>query len=122
MGHRYEEHQQRETPTALAIRFVEAQREKREASLSPEKRKQQAEYHDVLDKFQTAIFSGIAKAAANGEREFFPGKLSGVHEEIDRIFGGPLASPSREMMDTWLQQKDLKHVFHADPGGWTISW
>ena len=39
----------------------------------------------------------------------------------DKIFNIGIGAYSHDMLDAWLYANDLKHVFHAEPGG-VIRW
>src|SRR5262245_44317373 len=107
--------------TGRAIHAIEHQvlvRSRTESSETAAKRK---EFFAVLDSYRERLFSSIESAVKRNERVFYPATVPGFATRCDQIFNIGIGAYSHDMLNAWLHANDLKHMFHAEPGG-AIKW
>mgnify|MGYP001582527425 CR=1 FL=1 len=104
-----------------AIRQIEAKNRDREDRASVDHKAQRLAFHDLLDAHAPQILHGIELESAGGNRVFHPGTIRGFAKHCDALFGIGAGGYSHFMLNEWLFNRDLKHMFHAEPGG-AIRW
>jgi hypothetical protein len=107
--------------TGRAIQAIEHQTLVRSRSESPESAAKRREFFALLDSYRDRLFSSIEAAVKRNERVFYPATVPGFAARCDKIFNIGIGAYSHDMLDAWLYANDLKHVFHAEPGG-VIRW
>ena len=93
-------------------------RDRSESSESAAKRR---EFFDLLDRYRERLFFAVEEAVKRNERVFYPATVPGFAARCDEIFNIGAGGYSHTLLNTWLYVNDLKHVFHAEPGG-AIKW
>ena len=107
--------------TGRAIQAIEHQMLVRSRSESPESAAKRREFFALLDCYRDRLFSSIEAAVKRNERVFYPATVPGFAARCDKIFNIGIGAYSHDMLDAWLYANDLRHVFHAEPGG-VIRW
>jgi hypothetical protein len=107
--------------TGRAIQAIEHQMLVRSRSESSEAAAKRKEFFALLDSYRERLFSGIEEAVKRNERIFYPATVPGFSARCDKIFNIGIGGYSHEMLNAWLYTNDLKHVFHAEPGG-ALRW
>src|SRR5262249_43801005 len=107
--------------TGRAIQAIEHQMLVRSRSESSEAAATRREFFVLLDSYRERLFSSIEAAVKRNERVFYPATVPGFTARCDKIFNVGIGDYNHEMLNAWLYANDLKHVFHAEPGG-AIRW
>ena len=117
----HREHQLAAQATGRAIRAIQDQLQARRRGESDETVAKRQEFFALLDAYRERLFSSIEETVKRKERVFYPATSPGFASRCDKIFNIGIGAYSHEMLNAWLYANDLKHVFHADPGG-VIRW
>jgi len=117
----HREHQLAAQATGRAIRAIQDQLQARRRGESDEAVAKRREFFALLDVYRERLFSSIEEAVKRKERIFYPATIPGFASRCDKIFNIGIGAYSHDMLNAWLYANDLKHVFHADPGG-VIRW
>jgi hypothetical protein len=117
----HREHQLAAQATGRAIRAIQDQLQARRRGESDETVAKRKEFFVLLDVYRERLFSSIEEAVKRKERVFYPATIPGFASRCDKIFNIGIGAYSHDMLNAWLYANDLKHVFHADPGG-VIRW
>jgi hypothetical protein len=107
--------------TGRAIQAIEHQMLVRMRSESAATAAKRQEFFALLDGYRERLFSSIEAAVKRNERVFYPATVPGFAARCDKIFNIGVGDYNHEMLNGWLHANDLKHVFHAEPGG-AIRW
>jgi hypothetical protein len=114
-------HQLAAQATGRAIRAIQDQLQAYRRSESDEAAAKRKEFFALLDAYQERLFSSIEEAVKRKERAFYPATVPGFAARCDKLFNIGIGAYSHDMLNAWLYANDLKHVFHAEPGG-VIRW
>jgi hypothetical protein len=115
----YEGFQAREKSIADAIHAVELQMRHRMMKDTQTTARLRKNFYALLDRQSSALFDGIAKAAATSKREFCPSSIPAFRNECDKIFGlGSIYDP--DLFNDWLHSRDLRHLFWSSEA--SIRW
>jgi len=117
----HREHQIAAQATGRAIRAIQDQLQAQGRSERDETVAKRKEFFALLDVYRERLFSSIEEAVKRKERIFYPATVPGFAARCDKIFNIGVGGYSHEMLNAWLYANDLKHVFHAEPGG-VIRW
>jgi len=107
--------------TGRAIQAIEHQTLVRSRSETAETAAKRNEFFALLDSNRGRLFTSIEAAVKRNERVFYPATVPGFAARCDKIFNIGIGAYSHDMLNAWLYANDLKHVFHAEPGG-VIRW
>jgi len=117
----HREHQLAAQATGRAIRAILDQQQARRRGEIDEIVARRNEFYALLDVYRERLFSSIEEAVKRKERVFYPATIPGFASRCDKIFNIGIGAYSHDLLNAWLYANDLKHVFHADPGG-VIRW
>jgi hypothetical protein len=115
------EHQLKAQAINRAIRAIQDQELVRRSTESVESIVKRKSFFSFLDDHKEVLFSAIEDAASRKERVLYPATIPGFAAWCDGIFDMSAGGYSHEMLNEWLYASDLKHLFHAEPGG-AIIW
>ena len=107
--------------TGRAIHAIEHQTLVRSRSENAETAAKRNAFFALLDSYRERLFTSIEGAVKRNERVFYPATVPGFAARCDKIFNIGVGDYNHEMLNGWLYANDLKHVFHAEPGG-AIRW
>jgi hypothetical protein len=107
--------------TGRAIRAIQDQMMAHSRTENSETAIKRKDFFVLLDSYRERLFSGIEEAVKRNERIFYPATVPGFAGRCDQLFNIGVGGYSHDMLNAWLYVNDLKHVFHAEPGG-VIRW